>query len=236
MRPVLVLCGGKGERLREVVDDRPKVLADIGGACFLGLLLERLVDDGAREIILSTGYRSDMIEEFVAARAEWGARVSCIAEETPLGTAGAIRFASSRFEPDASFFVLNGDTWFDADLSEIASRHEASSAVATIALAAVEDASRYGRVEFDAGTGAVTSFLEKRENAGPAWINGGIYLLEPGVLAGLVPGQPCSLEREIFPKLIGKGLHGVLFEDASFLDIGTPDDYARAQKLLGEAP
>ncbi len=236
MRPVLILCGGKGERLRTVIDDRPKVLADIGGNCFLGLLLERLVGNGASDITLSTGYKSGMIEDFIRTRGEWGAQVRTIAEEIPLGTAGAIRFASSQFEPGASFYVLNGDTWFDADLSRLSDHHEASGAAVTIALAAVKDASRYGRVEFDAETGAVTSFHEKRENAGPAWINGGIYLLEPGVLEGLEPGKPCSLEREIFPTLIGNGLYGVPFDHASFLDIGTPHDYARAQTLLGEAP
>jgi NDP-sugar pyrophosphorylase family protein len=236
MRPVLILCGGKGERLRAVIDDRPKVLADISGACFLGLLLDRLIENGAREILLSTGYKAGMIEDYVSEHGEWGARVRTIAEESPLGTAGAIRFASSRFEADASFFVLNGDTWFDADLASLSDHHESSDAAATIALAAVEDASRYGRVEFDDGSGAVTSFQEKRENAGPAWINGGIYLLEPTVLAGLKPGQPCSLERDIFPALIGNGLYALPFDHASFLDIGTPADYARAQTLLGEGP
>jgi NDP-sugar pyrophosphorylase family protein len=221
MRPVLILCGGKGERLRAVIDDRPKVLADIGGTCFLGLLLER---------------KAWMIEDYLSEHGEWGARVRTLAEETPLGTAGAIRFASSRFEPDESFFVLNGDTWFDADLSHLSDHHESSGAAATIALAAVEDASRYGRVEFDTETGAVTSFYEKHENAGPAWINGGIYLIEPGVLAGLKPGQSGSLERDVFPKLIGNGLYALPFDHASFLDIGTPDDYARAQTLLGEGP
>jgi len=231
VNPVVVLCGGKGERLRSVLSDRPKVLAPVDGVAFLGLVLERLIREGAEEILLSTGYKADMIQEYVEARGDWGAEVRCVAEDIPLGTAGAVRHVT---EPlDASrYFVLNGDTWFDGSLDELESFHAEHDAIVTLALAAVEDTARYGQVDFDDGTGELLTFNEKGRASGPGWINAGLYVLESSVLENLRDGQPASLEREIFPGLLGHGLYARPFEQATFLDIGTPEDLARAKTVL----
>jgi NDP-sugar pyrophosphorylase family protein len=232
MSTVIVLCGGKGERLRSVVSDRPKVLADVGGVAFLGHVLERLVRDGATKIVLSTGYRAEMVAEYVTSRQDWGADILCVAEADPLGTGGAIRHAAKKAHVEGPFFALNGDTWFDGSLSALAQFHQKHGARFTVALVAVEDSSRYGQVRFDDESGKLLEFIEKREGSGPGWINAGLYHIEADVLEELPAGKACSLEREIFPKLIGHGLHALAFERASFLDIGMPEDLAQAASLL----
>jgi len=234
MRPVIVLCGGRGERLRPVIDDRPKVLAPVGSSLFLGYVLERLLRQGAERIVLSTGYRAGMIADYVAAHPEWSERVSCVAEAEALGTGGALRFALDQAQLDGEFFALNGDTWFDGELAELAALHESAQARATLSLVAVEDAARYGRVAFDEQSSEITGFLEKDARGGPAWINAGQYLLSAELFEQLDPGRAYSLERDILPQWIGHGLYAKVYERASFLDIGTPEDYARAERLLSE--
>jgi NDP-sugar pyrophosphorylase family protein len=229
MSTVIVLCGGRGERLQSVVSDRPKVLAEVAGRPFLSFVLDRLEGDGATDIVLSAGYKADMIESFVSEKPG----VRCISEPEPLGTGGAIRFAARTASIKEPFFVLNGDTWFDGNLGELAAFHREQDARLSLSLVEVADGSRYGQVEVDA-TGAVRNFAEKSNEAAPAWISAGLYLVEPGVLDLIPEGRKCSIEREIFPRLVGEGLFARQFTDASFLDIGTPEDYARAESLFSQ--
>jgi NDP-sugar pyrophosphorylase family protein len=100
----------------------------------------------------------------------------------------------------------------------------------------VPDGSRYGRVVADPDDGAVQSFVEKAEGSGPGWINAGLYCLSPSILDLIPEGRACSIERDVFPRLIGAGLFARRFTDATFLDIGTPDDFDRAQRLFGDVP
>jgi NDP-sugar pyrophosphorylase family protein len=232
MSAVVVLCGGKGERLRKVVGDRPKVLAEVGGSAFLGYVLERLVRDGATEIVLSTGYRAEMVAQYVESRDDWGIDLRCVAEAQPLGTAGAIRHAVEHASIAGPFFVLNGDTWFDGSLGELAKFHEERGAQLSMALVAVEQSSRYGLVHFDDASGELLEFAEKGGESGAGWINAGLYRIEPEILERIPDGRSCSLEREIIPQLIGNGLYARAFDRATFLDIGTPDDLLRAEKIL----
>ena len=229
MSPVIVLCGGKGERLRSVVSDRPKVLAEVAGKPFLQHVIARLQRDGAHSIVLSAGYKAEMIVDFVGGMAG----VSVVSESEPLGTGGAIRFAARAAEIAEPFFVLNGDTWFDGNLEALATFHREHGARLSLGLTEVADASRYGRVEVDQD-GTVASFAEKSEEAAPGWINAGLYFVQPEVLDLVPAGRKCSIEREIFPRLVGEGLFARQFTDAAFLDIGTPEDYARAESLFSE--
>ena len=232
MRQAIVLCGGRGERLRSVVDDRPKVLATVNGVAFLGFVLERLVDAGMQRIVLSTGYLASMIADYVEARGDWGAELICIEESAPLGTGGALLYAAHRAGIDGPFLALNGDTWFDGDLASLDRCHQASGFSATLSLCAVEDASRYGAVVFDEDEQRVLEFREKDAGVGAAWINAGQYMLETKIFAGRSPGQSFSLERDVLPGQIAAGVGVVAYDHANFLDIGTPEDYARAAQLF----
>jgi NDP-sugar pyrophosphorylase family protein len=229
---MVILCGGFGTRLRSVVADRPKVLAPVAGEPFLGHLLRHLRREGFTDVILSTGYLGERVEAFAGDGAAWGVRVRCVREPEPLGTGGALRFAAGHAGIEGTFLAMNGDTYFSGALEWLVACHHLRKARATLALVETPHAERYGVVR-TGGKGAVTAFVEKPEGAtGTAWINAGVYVLEPDLVAGIPPGRKVSLERDVFPKWISKGLYGCRFPDAVFLDIGTPEDDARAPALL----
>lgn len=230
-----MLCGGRGTRLAGVVPDRPKVLADIGGRPFLAHLLDGLAVQGARRVVLAAGFRADQVEAFVAARPPDGLDVRVVTEPGPLGTGGALAFASAGL--DGPVLALNGDTFFSGSLAALSDAR--GDAPVALAVVRVPDAGRYGAVRFDgddaggAAPGRVTAFEEKGAD-GPGWINAGAYALAPDALAGVAPGTAASFERDVLPAQVGRAV-AVPFPTASFLDIGTPSDYARAARFLSGA-
>lgn len=230
----VILCGGLGTRLRGVVDDRPKVLAPVAGEPFLGYLLDHLQGQGLSDIVLSTGHLGERVEDYAGNGDRWGVRVQCIREPEPLGTGGALRFVADVLNLQEPFLVLNGDTFFAGALSQLVDFHAAHpDAQATLALVEVAEAERYGTVQINHETGTVTAFLEKQPGRhGAAWINAGAYVLESSLLSSIPPGRNVSLERDVFPRWIGRGLYACPFPEATFLDIGTPEDYARAARVL----
>lgn len=230
--PLVILCGGLGTRLRPAVQDTPKVLAPVGGIPFLGRLLENLKNQGARDVILSTGYGAEQVREYAKDGAQWDIRIRYAREPEPLGTAGALRFAAMEARLHDAFLAINGDTFFSGELKRLVDFHRDHKAKATVALVRVEDARRYGTVRFDAESGAIEAFLEKNAASGSAWINAGTYALEPSVLESISTESVTSLEKDLFPHLVSQGLFGCMFPDAAFLDIGTPDDYARAEEII----
>jgi len=229
--PIVVLCGGRGTRLRDVVADRPKVLADVGGRPFLAHLLDHLAGQAANQVILSAGHLGDQLEAFVRAEAFPGLDLRVVIEPTPRGTAGAIRFAIDTAGAAGNVLALNGDTFFSGSLRLLADRHAATGRVATLAVVRVPDARRYGTVRFDESSGDVTTFEEKG-TSGPGWINAGVYGLSPAALSGVAAGVVASLEHDVLPALVDRGVTAVPYPEATFLDIGTPDDYARAGNVL----
>jgi len=228
----LILAGGMGTRLREAVSDRPKVLAPVNGRPFLASLLDRLADAGVRRVVLCTGYLAHQVTE--AFKAEFrGMQLLYSREEEPLGTGGALRLALPLLRCDP-VLVLNGDSFCDADLGAFLRQHLEAGSPASLVLTRVADVARYGSVETDPAA-RVLSFSEKGARSGEGTINAGIYLLSRGVLEGIPAGKAVSLEREVFPELIGRGLHA--FAGGSrFIDIGVPADYHAAQAYLSDSP
>ncbi|WP_457651711.1 sugar phosphate nucleotidyltransferase [Rhodocaloribacter sp.] len=228
--PVVILCGGFGTRLRGVVGDRPKVLAPVAGEPFLGHLLRHLRREGFTDVILSTGHLGERVEAFAGDGAAWGVRVRCV-REPELGTGGALRHAVARARIEGTFLAMNAGTFFSGALEWLVVCHHLRKARATLALVETPEAGRYGVVR-TGGKGAVTAFVERPEGAGAAWINAEVYVLEADLVAGIPAGREVSLERDVFPAWIGKGLFGCRFPDAVFLDLGVPEDYARAGDVL----
>jgi NDP-sugar pyrophosphorylase family protein len=225
----VILAGGLGSRLHSVVADRPKALADIRGKPFLTYLFEQLVAGGLRDIVLCTGYLGDQISRLFGER--YGSlRLVYSREPEPLGTAGALRLALPLLKSD-SVLVMNGDSYCDANFQELRDWHNRRRANATLLLTEASDSRRFGRVQVS-DDGAVTDFDEKDERSGPGWINSGIYLLTRRMLTEVPAERPVSLETEIFPAWIGRGLYGFR-KRARFVDIGTPESYAGAQWFFG---
>ena len=240
--PVIILAGGFGARLRSVVDDRPKVLAPVAGRPFLQHLLKRLATEGVGDVVLSTGHLGEQVEAFIAEHSPDGMNVRCVQEPRPLGTGGALAFATKEAEIQGPFVAMNGDTFFGGSVAELVEAHHTTPAAkATLALAKVDSADRYGRVLFEEAENnapvRVTGFAEKEAEeataAGPAWINAGVYVLAPDALADGPRDERVSLERVVFPRLAKRGeLWALRYPAAPFLDIGTPEDYARATLML----
>lgn len=206
--------------------DRPKVLAEVGGRPFLAHLLAQIDGAGLRRAVLCTGYLGDQVTRAFGRRFG-GVQIAYCREPSPLGTGGALRNALDHLASE-ELLILNGDSYLDADLSEMWDSHRLAQAEGTIALTRVADASRYGRVALD-DAGRIVSFVEKdAARPGPGWINAGVYLLSRAMVASIPRGAAVSLEREAFPAWLDRPLHGYRCE-AGFLDIGTPESLAEAE-------
>jgi histidinol-phosphate phosphatase family protein len=224
---VALLVGGLGTRLRSVVADRPKALAQIGTRPFLAYLLDQIAAAGSRSVVLCTGYFGEQILDTFG-YAYGSLRLTYSQEPKPLGTGGALKLASSRFESE-SILVMNGDSYCGIDLNAFWDWHCRQQATASMALVRVMRSDRYGLVKLD-DSGQVVEFTEKK-NDGEAWINAGIYLLSRESLRSIPEDANVSLEREIFPRWVGRGFYGYP-SPGPFLDIGTPEDFEAAEKFF----
>jgi len=225
---VVILAGGQGTRLAAVAGDVPKPMLAVDGRPFLEHLFDQLRAGGAKKVLLSLGTKSDHFETRFRRVPPQGLDVRFCLEKTPLGTGGGLRNALPLLSKPTAL-VLNGDSYADTDLRPLLDRHRALGAKATILVTRISDASRFGRVQFDP-SGAVTAFLEKAEG-GAGFINAGVYALERSVIEGIPSGRTISLEKQVFPGLVGGGLfaHGAFFP---FVDIGTPESYKEADTFF----
>ncbi len=223
-----VLCGGLGTRLRSVLNDRPKSMALIGEVPFLQLLLQKLQGEGINEGILGTGYRADQIEDFFGTGEKFGLRLHYSREEAPLGTGGALKLAEEMLSDPV--VVLNGDSYVEWDLAKMEDLFRQKDAEIVMVLQEVPDVSRYGSVALDPEQ-RVVEFVEKGSRTGAGLINAGIYLLRKEIVQGLPVDSAISLERDVFPRFLGRKFYGVISRGV-FIDIGIPADLERAQTVL----
>ncbi len=229
---MLILAGGLGTRLRSAYEDGPKVMAPVGGRPFLSYLLTSLARAGFEQIVLCVGYRHELIQEWLGDGSSFHLAVKYSLETEPFGTAGALRLAYSRYLSGPRFVAMNGDSLLQADFGAMYEAHMCEKGQATIAVAAVSDTSRYGRVDID-DRGNVRAFREKSGEHVSGYVNGGIYLFEDAVMNHVPDGRAVSLEKEVLPLLQRKGL--LAFPcPGYFIDIGIPEDLARAQTELKE--
>ena len=227
----VILAGGLGTRLRSVVSDRPKALAEIHGRPFLCYLLEQLAAAGVPRAVICSGHLGEQLESALG-RFRDGLSLTYSRETTPLGTGGALRAALPLVDSDP-LLVLNGDSYFDVDWAAFWSFATRSENQPTLALAEAPDTQRFGRVAL-AADGRIAAFEEKGASRGPGWINAGIYLLSREKLGAIPPDRQVSLERECFLAWIESGLYGFA-GGGKFLDIGTPASYALASKFFTPA-
>jgi D-glycero-alpha-D-manno-heptose 1-phosphate guanylyltransferase len=223
-----ILVGGLGTRLQSRVHDRPKVLAEVLGRPFLAYLLDQLASAGIQHATLCTGHMAGMVKDTFG-QAHGGMQLAYSPEKSLLGTGGALRLALAQLRSDP-VLVLNGDSYCQADLAGFAGFYQSKRAGAAIMLTEVADTTRFGRVTLD-DQNAIIQFEEKGSAVGVGWINAGLYLLSQHVLNEIPQGRAVSLEREVFPSWLGRGLYGWRGGE-QFIDIGTPDSYAEAASFF----
>ena len=243
----ILLCGGLGTRLRSVVSDRPKPMADIAGKPFLHYFVRMLSEKGVERFIFALGYMGEQIEEYFRDGREYGISIAYSYEESPLGTGGAIRNALPKMQEE-DVLVLNADTYFDTDYRSLFQEHRVKCADMTIASREIEDVSRYGAIVKDTD-GRILRWNEKQSGSGETApdsaetlarsgetapkrgeINGGIYVMKKSLIEKIPAGKQ-SLENDCIPVWLSHSVNiHALPSDGYFMDIGVPEDYRRFQE------
>lgn len=223
-----VLAGGLGTRLRSVVPDRPKVLAQIHGRPFVSFVLDQLAGACVRQVVLCVGYKGGMVKK------EFGhshGPIQIIYSQEPraLGTGGALRLALRHIDADP-FLVLNGDSYCAFDFGLFWDWHTTRKACVSLLLTEVEDTRRFGQVTVD-DRGQIQRFTEKDPSSAAGWINAGVYIVSRDAISRIPRGKPVSLEADVFPNLIGQGLYGYQ-GGGRFIDIGTPSSHGTAEAFF----
>ena len=226
----IILAGGLGTRLRSTVPDVPKPLAPVAGRPFIEWVLRPLTASPAVDrVILSVGYRGDMIRSAVGS-SFGGKPVLYVDEETPLGTGGALRRALAGVQGDNAL-LLNGDTFAEFDPVALFERHVGAVRPVTLCLVEVRDTGRYGRVTID---GHSVSAFGAKGGDGKGLINAGVYALRTDLFGEFDADDPFSFESDFIEPFVGALRPAFLRLTGQFIDIGIPDDYARAQHLFAE--
>lgn len=224
----IILAGGLGSRLQETVPDLPKVLAPVAGKPFLSYVIDSLRMQGVTRFIFALGYKAGKVEKYLKDTYPT-LDYSTTIENEPLGTGGAIRLALQKTKSD-DVLIVNGDTLFKITIEPLFQQHHQTSAACTLALKAIYNGSRYGIVTV-APDGRVTGFKEKKDNSN-GLINGGIYVLNKTRFFRHAFPPSFSFETLYLEKhLHTEAIYGNV-NDGYFIDIGIPEDYARAQTEL----
>lgn len=230
--PIIVLAGGFGTRLKSVVSDVPKPLAPVNGRTFLDFLMDSLKDQGATRVILSLHYLPELVmQHFEMRKGEWPFPIEFCVEPKPLGTGGAIKFVAKEKNLTNAVWITNGDTWMENGLFQINEMLTPELRQQDwIGVRWVENANRYGRVMFDS-TGRVESFIDRKEDDESGWIHAGISYVQVSELLK-IEKESFSLEKEYFSQELAKQNLFAAQLKGDFIDIGTPEDYARFQQLV----
>jgi mannose-1-phosphate guanylyltransferase len=234
----LILAGGEGTRLRPLTLTTPKPAIQLVDRPFLRYMIDWVAGHGIEEVVVASGFGAGVLREALGEGGD-GPRIRYVEEAEPLGTGGPVRLAADQGILGERFLVLNGDVLTDLDLTALIRSHEANGATATLALHPVEDPTAYGLVRRAGGPtapgaapaapdGEVLDFLEKPslEEIDTDEISAGAYVLERRALDLIPPGRMVSIEREVFPRLVGDGLYGHALA-GYWMDIGTPERYLR---------
>jgi len=227
-RKAVLLIGGLGTRLRSVLPSTPKALAWIGDKSVLELLVQQLRNQGFRRLVMCSGYLADQIESRFGDGRAWDVVIEYSRETEPLGTGGAVKLAQTLVQDAPEFLVMNGDSFLEIEFAKLIDFHSERRALASMAVVPVHNASRYGTVQVGLSN-QVAAFAEKTGVDAPGMVNAGVYVFDCTIF-NYIPEGPSSLERDVFPRILDRGVYA-LEQHGMFIDIGTPDDYARAQAL-----
>ena len=227
---MIILCGGLGTRLREVVSDRPKAMALINGRPFLEYQINWLRRQGVTNIILAVGFKAEQVEDYFADGRGHGVNIKYSYELSPLGTGGAILNTMINHDVTTGF-VMNGDSFIDINLIDLKSAYLRMVADLCMTCHFVSGADRYGVVEFDSKN-RLLGFSEKKIVNTSAWINSGIYMLDISIFNGFNPNNNFSFEKDVLNNGFHKDFFVYTCDERSFIDIGTPKSYDAASKFF----
>ncbi|MFH1131074.1 MAG: nucleotidyltransferase family protein [Pseudomonadota bacterium] len=228
----VILAGGQGTRLRKVVADRPKPLAEINSEPFLALQLRQLSSFGLNQVVFCVSDRAEMIMSHFGNGKNLKMSIEYAVENEPLDTAGAIKNANALLGDEEMFLVLNGDTFLEVDLNALIEHKCQKTNLGTLCVHQTQDAAGKGVIEI-AHNGRILTFNEKTSQGEPAIVNAGVYVFSKEILDHIPANTRVSLERETLPNLLRQGKELDVFEtNGTFIDIGTPSEYFRAQQEL----
>lgn len=240
---VAILAGGFGTRLAPVLPHRQKIVVKVGKRPFLEYILDQLNKAGFKRVVICTGYLGDQISKAFS-NSYKSLTLVYSKEQSPLGTAGAIRLALP-FLKSKTILVINGDTFCDVDFKKFWQFHLDKNSNATLILSSVPDNSRFGKVVLGKG-GSIIGFQEKKaarlqspersdggQGSGAGFVNAGIYLINKAFISEILQEREISLEKDVFPNWIGKGFYGYKSNN-NFIDIGTPESYAQAEQFFAK--
>ena len=226
----LFLAGGMGTRLKPLTDEVPKPMVPIMNKPLLERSMANLKTYGISDIVISAGYKAKYIKEYFGNGKKFGLKIEYICEKEPMGTGGAIKKTAHLYND--TFLVLNADILCDMNYQELIKHHRSKKAAVTIAVTQVSNPSAYGVVEYDECDYAV-SFTEKPKahQIKSNFINAGVYVFEPEVLTEIAEDRPVSIEREVFPALLGSGYKVAVYKGCKYwMDIGTPEKYLQTHE------
>ena len=224
----IILAGGMGTRLRSVVSNVPKCMAPVAGKPFLHYQFETLEKIGFTHVILSLGYKHQIVEDWISSL-ETKLQITSIVESQPLGTGGGIRL-SLTYATEPNVFILNGDSFLRVDFEKMMKLHTSTNAIATLALKEMHNFDRFGLVKLNSSH-QITAFKEKRF-CHSGLINGGIYILQKNALNDFP--EKFSLEHDFFEKKVEEEFFAGFITSGYFTDIGTPEDYEKAQFVFSK--
>jgi D-glycero-alpha-D-manno-heptose 1-phosphate guanylyltransferase len=228
IKEAVILAGGLGTRLRSVIKDIPKPMADICGRPFLSYIFDFLCNQGIERAVLSVGYKWEVIKKYFGDKYK-NLKLEYAVEDNPLGTGGGLKNALKHVLSE-EVFVLNGDSIFNIDFHLFYSLHKKKNSKLTLALKMMENTERYGIVEIDENN-RIVSFLEKGIKT-KELINGGVYLMNKEFFLSLAPEGCFSLEKDFLERYYREyEFFGFPF-DGLFVDIGIPEDYEKAKNYL----
>lgn len=222
---VTILAGGLGTRLHSISKNKQKVILDVDGYPFLWYLLDKLDSLGFKDVVLCTGYLGNQIKEKFKEKYK-NLKITYSQEDSPLGTAGALRLALPNLKSEA-ILVMNGDSYCEVDLMDFFDFHLKKSADVSLIVKQLPSTDRFGRVNLDKED-RIINFKEKIKRSGEGYINAGIYIINRSLIDDINKNTKVSLEKEIFPKWIGKKIYGFKTK-GYFIDIGTPKSYLNAE-------
>jgi len=228
MNEVVILAGGFGTRLRSLVNDKPKCMAEINNIPFIKYLIDNLIEAKFTHIIFSLGYLSEIVISFLNNYKFKNCKYTYVVENNPLGTGGAIKNAI-KFSNEQNILILNGDTYVDINFMDFLEFHKSKNSLCTISVLNIQDASRYGSIEFN-NQMKITKFIEKK-NSSNVYINAGYIYIQNNIFINYL-SEIFSFENDFLPVFMNSDCAYAYPIDSYFIDIGIPETYIVAQTTL----